>query len=347
VYYDPTPEIFNITGMPSPQIISLFPVFRPLIVVSTVSLLLLFTARTANSATQRTKSNSQTLAASSSNLSFGNIQLGNSLTQFETITNTGDTAVTISQATVTGPGFGVRGLALPTSLSKGQSVTFRVLCTPLGSGNMSGTIAVASNVSTQTLNIPLSANGVSAGQLTASASAFDFGGVAVGNSKSIRATLTASGSSVTISSASSTSGEFSLSGISLPQTIPAGKTVPLTITFKPQATGTASGTISFGGNNSSTLAVESLTGSGTATSSHVVNLHWSPSTSEVMGYNVYRGTVPGGPYTKINPVLTPSTSYVDSSVQGGQTYYYVSTAIEPGGKESTYSNQMRAVIPSP
>lgn len=334
--------------MPSPHIIPLLPVFRPLVVASTISLLLLFTARTASSANQRTRSNSQTLAASSSNLSFGNIQLGSSLTQFETITNTGDATVTISQATVTGPGFGVRGLTLPTSLSKGESVTFRVLCTPLDSGNMSGAIAVVSNVSNQALNIALSGNGVSAGQLTASASALDFGGVAVGSSKSIPETLTATGSSVTISSATSTSGEFSLSGISIPQTIPAGKTVSLTITFKPQTTGAASGTISFGGNNSSTLAVESLIGSGTASSSsHAVSLRWIPSTSDVVGYNIYRGSVPGGPYTKINPVLTPSTSYVDSSVQGGKTYYYVSTAIEPGGTESKYSNQMQAVIPSP
>ena len=205
--------------MPSPRIIPLLPVFRPLVVASAISLLLLFTARTASSANQRTRSNSQTLAASSSNLSFGNIQLGNSLTQFETITNTGNATVTISQATVTGPGFGVRGLTLPTSLSKGQSVTFRVLCTPLDSGNMSGTIAVVSNGPHQALNIALSGNGVSAGQLTASASALDFGGVAVGSSKSMPATLTATGSSVTISSATSTSAEFSLSGISIPQTI--------------------------------------------------------------------------------------------------------------------------------
>ena len=153
---------------------------------------------------------------------------------------------------------------------------------------------------------------------------------------------------MTISSATSTSAEFSLSGLSLPQTIPAGQSVSLTITFKPQSTGTASGTISLGGNNSSTLAVESLTGSGTAAAaSHAVSLRWSPSTSNVVGYNVYRSSVPGGPYTKINPVLTPGTSYVDSSVQGGKTYYYVSTAIEPGGTESKYSNQMQAVIPSP
>jgi Abnormal spindle-like microcephaly-assoc'd, ASPM-SPD-2-Hydin len=337
----------NTGAMPSPRVVSLLPVFRPLVVAFTLSLLVLITAGTATSATQRTRWGRQTLAPSSSKLAFGNIPLGNSLTQFETLTNAGNSTVTISQAAVTGPGFGVSDLTLPASLSKGQSVTFRVLCTPLASGNISGTIAVVSTAGTRSLNIALSAAGVSAGQLTSNASTFDFGGVAVGTSKSIPATLTATGSGVTISSATSTSAEFGLSGISLPTTIAAGQTVSLTLTFTPQTAGTASGTISFGGTSSSTLMVESLTGSGTAPSSHAVDLRWNPSPSDVVGYNVYRASASGGPYTRVNPVVTPSTSYVDNSVQGGTTYYYVSTSIESSGSESEYSNQMQAVIPSP
>jgi hypothetical protein len=38
---------------------------------------------------------------------------------------------------------------------------------------------------------------------------------------------------------------------------------------------------------------------------------------------------------------------VDSSVQGGTTYYYVSAAITSDGKLSKYSNQLQAVVPSP
>ncbi len=67
----------------------------------------------------------------------------------------------------------------------------------------------------------------------------------------------------------------------------------------------------------------------------------------MVGYNVYRSTMPGGPYTKINSSLDPSTLYTDSTVQSGQTYSYVSTAVDATGMESGYSNQLQIVIPSP
>jgi fibronectin type 3 domain-containing protein len=66
----------------------------------------------------------------------------------------------------------------------------------------------------------------------------------------------------------------------------------------------------------------------------------------VVGYNLYRGATSGGPYAKVNPVLNASTSYTDNSVQAGTTYYYVSTAVNGSGTESTYSNQLQAGIPS-
>ena len=76
-----------------------------------------------------------------------------------------------------------------------------------------------------------------------------------------------------------------------------------------------------------------------------VNLSWDASTSPVVGYNVYRGSVSGGPYTKINSELDATTSYTDSTVQNGQTYYYVTTGVDSTGMESGYSNQAEAVIP--
>jgi fibronectin type 3 domain-containing protein len=62
---------------------------------------------------------------------------------------------------------------------------------------------------------------------------------------------------------------------------------------------------------------------------------------------VYRGSTSGGPYARINPVLGTGTNYLDYSVQGGKTYYYVSTAVGTSGVESGYSTQIRAIIPSP
>jgi fibronectin type 3 domain-containing protein len=77
-----------------------------------------------------------------------------------------------------------------------------------------------------------------------------------------------------------------------------------------------------------------------------VALSWKES-SIVVGYNIYRGKTSGGPYSKINSVLDASTAYTDLTVAAGQTYYYVTTAVDGSGEESGYSNQVAAVVPFP
>ena len=316
-------------------------------VVFTISLFLISAASVANSASLRESDGTRALAPSPSSVSFDNIQMGSSQTQYETLTNGGWSPVTISQATITGAGFSLTGLNLPLSLDEDESVTFSVIFTPTGVGSTSGGISVVSNASNPNLTIALSGTSISAGQLTSSATALNFGGVTVGTSKTLTVTLTATQSSVTISSATSTSAEFRLGGLSLPQTIAAGQSVSFTLTFTPQNSGTASGSISLISNAANTPTLETLTGSGTATGSHSVSLYWTSSTSAVVGYNVYRSAQSGGPYTKITQALDANTSYVDSSVQGGTTYYYVCTAVDSIGIESTYSSQLQAVVPSP
>ena len=91
---------------------------------------------------------------------------------------------------------------------------------------------------------------------------------------------------------------------------------------------------------------QTLSGTGTAAPQHSVALSWSPSASSVVGYNVYRGTTSGGPYSKITS-MNADTTFVDSLVQSGQTYFYVTTAVDGSGKESGNSNQTQAVIPTP
>jgi fibronectin type 3 domain-containing protein len=76
-----------------------------------------------------------------------------------------------------------------------------------------------------------------------------------------------------------------------------------------------------------------------------VNLTWTASTSTVSGYNVYRSTVSGSSYTKINSSLVAAQNYTDSTVQNGTTYYYVTTAVDSSGTESVYSNVASANIP--
>jgi len=190
------------------------------------------------------------------------------------------------------------------------------------------------------------AAGSGAGQLAVSPATMNFRNVAVGKNKALGGNLTAGSSDITVSSAAWTGSGYSVSGITFPTTVPAGKSVPFTVTFTPQAAGTASGNVTFYSDAENSPGVEALSGVGTQASQQSVALSWDASTSQVAGYNVYRGTVSGGPYTKINSGLDASTNYADASVQPGQTYYYVTTAVDSQGTESSYSNQAQAVIPS-
>jgi hypothetical protein len=80
---------------------------------------------------------------------------------------------------------------------------------------------------------------------------------------------------------------------------------------------------------------------------HAVDLSWNASASaDIVGYNVYRGQVVSGPYSKINTGgLVGSTLYSDTSVASGMTYYYVATVVDSRGQESAHSNQAQAAIP--
>ncbi len=84
-----------------------------------------------------------------------------------------------------------------------------------------------------------------------------------------------------------------------------------------------------------------VTGSGTI--AHSVTLNWVASTTPGVTYNVYRRST-SGTYSSPLASSISTTSYTDSTVQSGQTYYYVVTAANSGG-ESARSNEAPAAIP--
>ena len=286
------------------------------------------------------------LTPSPSSLSFGNVQTSSSGTQSETLKNSGQSDVIITQASASGAGFSVSGLSLPLTLVPGQSFTFGVQFAPQSTGTINGSLVVTSNADVSNLTVVLSGNGTSVGQLAMNPASLSFGSVTVGATEQLGLKLTASGSSVTISSLTPSTSEFSISGPALPIVIPAGQSASFTVTFSPQASGGASATLSVMSDaaSSPTLA---LLGTAVAPPQHSVGLSWAPSQSTVAGYNVYRTTTSGTNYAKLNSALALTTEYSDSPVQSGQTYYYVTTAVDSSGKESSYSNEVRAVVPAP
>ncbi|MGB8905288.1 MAG: choice-of-anchor D domain-containing protein, partial [Candidatus Sulfotelmatobacter sp.] len=226
------------------------------------------------------------------------------------------------------------GGTFPLTLGRGQSVTLNVTFAPRSVGTTGGSLYIPGPA----LAIPLIATGkagAAAGQLTVTPAALNFGSVPDGTTATQSISLSATGSSVTISSSASSSSQFVLDGTTLPLTVIPGQSVSLNVAFTPQSSGTVSGSLSFASNASNSGTPESLTGVGTATQ-YSVNLSWNPS-SDVMGYNVYRSTAANGKYSKINSSVNPNTAYTDSTVVSGQTYYYAATSVNSSGQESSLS----------
>ncbi len=286
-------------------------------------------------------------------LAFGKVALGRVKVETVTITNVSDADITLLQVATQGRDFAIRGLELPLTLTGGQSFTFTCVFAPRSRGESSGSISFvsdASDISNSVLRSEMTGTGIIGVEdngVTVDPSAMNFGTVQVGTSASQGGMLNAADTQVTISSAVSSNPEFTVGGVTFPFTIPPWGSQAFTVTFAPTVNGAVSATLSFmdvSGTNP--LAVESLSGVGTVSQGHSVDLSWNASTSQnVIGYNVYRGNTSGGPYSKINPLLDPSTVYTDTSVADGKTYYYVTTAVNSDNAESAYSNQAQATIP--
>ena len=285
------------------------------------------------------------LVASPQSQNFGTVALGSRKTLQEVLSNRSSAAITITKLSVPGGGFSFGGLTVPKTLAVGQSYTFSISFTPKIKGSQAGSLLVSSNPTNSSLKIGLAGSGGSSTRLSLGTSSLNFGTVPVGSSKSLSGVLAASGGSVRISSATSTSTEFTLRGISFPLTVASGQRVPFMVQFTPKLGGAASGRVSFSSNAQNSPVVQNLAGIGGASGQHRVVLRWKASTSRVSGYHVYRSTSSGGPYSKINASLTPSTNFTDDTVQSGKTYFYVIRAANSKGALSRYSNQVKAVVP--
>jgi hypothetical protein len=161
---------------------------------------------------------------------------------------------------------------------------------------------------------------------------------------------------------------FSISGTITPAPGGSGTTVTLTGAAADTTTTDGSGNYSFGSLANGTytvtpsncgysfipvsqnVAVNGANQAGvnftaTALQTHTVALTWAASaTTTVSGYNVYRSTINGSGYAKIAS-LGLVFAYTDTNVQNCSTYYYVTTAVDSTGAESSFSNQTTAVIP--
>jgi hypothetical protein len=101
----------------------------------------------------------RTLSANPASLSFGSLALSTSASQTVTLTNTGNSSVTISQLNIAGTGYSKSGISLPITVAAGQSTSFNAIFDPATSGNLSGSATVVSNATNSPMTIALSGSG--------------------------------------------------------------------------------------------------------------------------------------------------------------------------------------------
>jgi Abnormal spindle-like microcephaly-assoc'd, ASPM-SPD-2-Hydin len=174
---------------------------------------------------------------------------------------------------------------------------------------------VTSNTITLTVTAP--------GLLSSGTSSLSFGNVNVGKNGTQSTTVTNwGGSNATISGVTVTGAGFIVNGISTGLILNPGASVTMNVIFAPGTPGAVNGSVVITSNASNTPLSVFFSGTGVAVP-HSAALSWTASTSVVTGYNIYRGAISGGPYTKLNSSPNAGITYTDTSVVSGQTYYYV------------------------
>jgi hypothetical protein len=264
---------------------------------------------------------------SPASLNFNNVTVGQTSSQNVTLSNSGNTDLSITAASVTGTGFAISGLSLPATIAANGSATFSVQFTPQLTTGVTGAIHFTDNGIGSPQTFTMTGSAVAAGStLGANPGSFNFNNVVVGSNSSQTITLTNSGNaSITINSVTAGGAGFSASGITAGQMIAAGGTATFSAGFAPTAPGAVSGSITIGSTATNSTLVVSLSGTGTQAA-----LSANPS-------SINFGSILDGDTSTVNVTLTNSgtANLSISAANASGTGFTMSTlspqTLTPGG----------------
>jgi hypothetical protein len=100
--------------------------------------------------------------------------------------------------------------------------------------------------------------------------------------------------------------------------------------------------------NTCNSAPATITGvTATATANNRVTVAWT--NNDATSYNIYRANVAGGPYTRVNTTTVTGSPFVDTTVSGGRTYFYVvrgvACAESPNSNEASVTATGSCTLP--
>jgi hypothetical protein len=287
---------------------------------------------------------------SSTSIEFANQDVGIASTpQSATLTNVGRASLSLSSIAVAGPDAGDFTLTndCGSSLAPSDECTLTVAFKPTSAGTRSASIVFADNAAGNPQTVNLAGTGVApAVGLSTTSLSFGTQPVAI-TSAAETVSLTNTGSAAlsisNLAVVGANLGDFVEIADTCRGSVAAGGSCTIGVTFTPSAGGERTAALSITDNAPGSPQTVSLSGAG----SHDVMLSWTASqTSGTVGYNVYRGTTSGGESsTTLNASPINAATYVDESVAPGATYYYVVTAVNSNGLQSSASGETEATVP--
>jgi len=287
---------------------------------------------------------------------FKSVVIGQKNSQTLSVSNSSSVPISLQRFAISGAAFSLNPVKSPLLLAPGEHANLTIVFAPSSNAQLTGSLVITSSDLKTPVAVPLSGDGEKATPaLAASPAAINFGTRAVKSSTSQSITLKNTGNiAVSIDSVGLSSSSFSVSGLDKGVSLAPNQQLEFQVWFRPTASGASSAAIAVATPALPAPLKIALSGSANASappadagSSHSVNLDWSPSTSVVAGYHVYRSSSSGGPFSRITNSLIAALNYRDASVEAGAHYFYVVTAVESNGAESVFSNEVAASIPSP
>ncbi|MEI9980399.1 MAG: choice-of-anchor D domain-containing protein [Edaphobacter sp.] len=285
------------------------------------------------------------LALSPLSLGFGAVQLGATTTLPIQITNTSPTAATFNSITTTGD-YAVTGNcpAANNTLAANTSCTEQIAFTPTQTGPRTGTLAIATSLSTLPINAPLTGTGTQS-QLTVTPTTLNFGSIALGASAALTLTLANTGTATITSLTLNPTGDYAVTTPCATNTLLPNATCQITLTFAPSALGARDGTLTI--TSSTTPATIPLTGTGVTNGNFLLTVNGGPTASatvvsehpatynlQLTPQNNYAGTVilnctPINPGRYVTCSLLPSSITLTGTAQSSVATINTITTINP------------------
>ncbi len=279
---------------------------------------------------------SQAVASlSASSFDFGEQQLTTSSpARTFTLTNTGNAAMTITGAALTGANPNdfiltattcVGTPSSPVTIQPGGTCAIDVRFAPMDIGARSASLSVTCSAINCPLNGTLTGNGINP-VASASPTSLSFADQYVGTSSAAQTvTVSNSGTTNLVISSMSISGantaDFSYSAPTLPITVAPGASVDIRVTFSPKATGSRAATLTIASNDSLHALSVALSGNGLPPADNAISLSASPNPVRSGAQLTYTITV-----TNTGPGAASGVQVTDTTPSGTTFAKVTSTA---------------------